>query len=106
MLDYSEKRDFPRMCIDCAARYRIAGSATIENAIAKDLSSGGLRLRIETPLLPGSRLNVEVRPGKSITPPLYVIAEVVRCDAGDAEFEVACSIVSMLHEDEVPLDFP
>ena len=106
MLDYSEKRNFPRMCIDCAARYRVAGSDKVDSAIAKDLSGGGLLLRVENELLAGSRLNIEIRPGKNITPPLYAIAEVLRCDAGDGEFRAACSIVRMLQENEVPLDFP
>lgn len=106
MQDYSEKRDFPRMCIDCAASYRVDGGSGLGTAIAKDLSGGGLSLRVESELPAGSRLNVEIRPGKNITPPLYLIAEVVRCTAGDGEFEVACSIVKMLKEDDVPLDFP
>jgi len=106
MRDYSEKRDFHRMCIDSAARYRVAGSDdTVENAIAKDLSSGGLLLRIAKELPTGSRLNVEIRPGKDITPPLYALVEVVRCDAGEGGFEAACSIVKMLRADEVPVDF-
>jgi hypothetical protein len=106
MQDYSEKRDFPRMCIDCAASFRVDGSEQVATAIAKDLSGGGLLLRIENELPTGSRLNVEIRPGKNITPPLYAVAEVVRCAEGEGEFLAACSIVTMLQEDEVPLDFP
>lgn len=105
MLDYAEKRDFPRMCIDCAARYRVEGSDCAGNAIARDLSGGGLRLRVENELFTGSRLNVEIRPGKNITPPLYAVAEVVRCEADGHDFEVACSIVKMLQESEVTPDF-
>ncbi|MCB1869025.1 MAG: PilZ domain-containing protein [Gammaproteobacteria bacterium] len=106
MKDYSEKRDFPRMCIDCTARYRAEGGDNAGTALAKELSGGGLLLRIEHELPPGSRLNVEIRPGTEITPPLYLIAEVVRCNAGNDEFEIACTIVRMLSEDELPLDFP
>ncbi len=57
-----------------------------------------------------SRLDVEIRPGKNITPPLYAVVEVIRCDPGDdpanGEFSVACTIIRMLQENEVPLDFP
>ena len=106
MQDYSEKRDFPRMCVDCAASYRTEGGAKLGSAIAKNLSGGGLLLRVDDELPAGSRLNVEIRPGKNITPPLYLVVEVVRCSPGDGEFEVACTIVKMLKEEEVPLDFP
>jgi len=106
MQDYSEKRDFPRMCIDCAASFRVDGSEKVATAVAKDLSGGGLLLRIENELPTGSRLNVEIRPGKNITPPLCALVEVVRCDEGEGEFQAACSIVTMLQEDEVLLDFP
>ncbi len=94
------------MCIDCTARYRAEGGDNAGTALAKELSGGGLLLRIEHELPPGSRLNVEIRPGTEITPPLYLIAEVVRCNAGNDEFEIACTIVRMLSEDELPLDFP
>ena len=106
MKDYSEKRDYPRMCIDCAARYRVDGHDKVVTAIAKELSGGGLLLRVENKLPVGTRLNVEIRPGKSITPPLNAVAEVLRCDEGEKEYLVACSIVSVLREDEVTIDFP
>lgn len=106
MLDYSEKRDFPRMHLDCAARYRLEGEESVKTAIAKDLSGGGLLLLVDSELLVGSRLNIEIRPGKDITPPLYAIAEVIRCDSGDLGFNAACRIVKVLSEDEVSTDFP
>ncbi|MCP4284907.1 MAG: PilZ domain-containing protein [Gammaproteobacteria bacterium] len=106
MLDYSEKRDYPRMFINCAARYRVEGGDKFATAIAKDLSGGGLLLRVDNALSTGSRINVEIQPGKSITPPLYAIVEVVRCDSNGGEFEAACSIVRMFKDDEVPADFP
>jgi hypothetical protein len=106
MLDYAEKRDFPRMCIDCATRYRVADSAQAVSCIAKDLSSSGLLLLTGEALPAGAQLNVEIRPGKNITPPLYAEAEVVRCDPDGSDFAVACVILRMFPEDEAPLDFP
>ncbi|MCB1760816.1 MAG: PilZ domain-containing protein [Gammaproteobacteria bacterium] len=106
MLDYAEKRDFPRMCIDCATRFRVAGDAQVVSCVAKDLSSSGLMLRSGQELPAGTQINVEIRPGKNITPPLYAEAEVVRCDQEGEDFAVACVILRMLPEEEVPLDFP
>ncbi|MCP4992996.1 MAG: PilZ domain-containing protein, partial [Gammaproteobacteria bacterium] len=42
MLDYSEKRSFPRMTVDCAAHYQVDGSDQEGQAIVKDLSAGGV----------------------------------------------------------------
>ncbi|WP_275100014.1 PilZ domain-containing protein [Sedimenticola hydrogenitrophicus] len=114
MQDYAEKRDFYRMAVDCAARYRVAGDAAVQNATVKDLSAGGLQLRIGRELAAGATLNVEIQPGKAITPPLHAVVKVIRCapiEAGVEEepgggFLVACSIERMLSVDEVGLEFP
>lgn len=106
MLDYSEKRDFPRMHVDCAARYRLEGSASVDSAIARDLSGGGLLLRVDRELLVGSRIDIEIQPGTDITPPFYASAEVIRCDQVDGGFNAACRIVKVLTEDDVAQAFP
>ena len=110
MQEYSEKRDFPRMSVDCAARYRVDGSPSVHTAIAKDLSGGGLLMWIDGPLDPGSQLEVEIQPGKDITPPLYLTVAVVRCDPRGADagagFAIACSIVKMYGAEEPPPQFP
>ena len=106
MLDYAEKRNFPRMCIDCATRFRVVGEDRVVSCIAKDLSSSGLLLHTDQELEAGCQLNVEIRPGKNITPPLYAEAEVVRCDRDGDNYAVACVILRMFAEEETPLDFP
>jgi hypothetical protein len=110
MLDYAEKRDYPRMSVECAARYRLDGDTESHCAIAKDLSGNGLLLHVEEEVAPGSGFLVEIRPGKNITPPLFARAEVLRCqplgEASGGVFALACRIEQMLTEDEVPLDFP
>jgi hypothetical protein len=109
MLDYSEKRDFPRMAVNCAARFRVVGKQETGTAIVKDLSGGGLLLWTDDEVASGDLLNVEVMPGKSITPPLHAVVEVIRCDAlsgEEAAFSVACTLEKMLDTDEAGPDFP
>ncbi|WP_260294354.1 PilZ domain-containing protein [Sedimenticola hydrogenitrophicus] len=110
MQDYAEKRDFYRMAVDCAARYRVAGEDAVQNATVKDLSAGGLQLRIGRELAAGATLNVEIQPGKAITPPLHAVVKVIRCTPVEngvvGGFLVACSIERMLAVEEVGLEFP
>ena len=110
MLDYAEKRDFPRMSVDCAARFRANGSGEISNAIVKDLSGGGMLIWTDEPVDPGSRINIVVVPGKTITPPLHAELQVVRCSPiemdTDASYSVACTIVKLFDEESVGDEFP
>lgn len=106
MQDYSEKRDFYRMALNCKARYRVEGGSAVEQATVKDLSAGGLQLQTTSEVDAGATLNVEIQPGKSITPPLHAVVEVIRCAAGSEGYTVACSIERMLPVDEVGPDFP
>ncbi|WP_428623120.1 PilZ domain-containing protein [Sedimenticola sp.] len=110
MQDYSEKRDFYRMAVDCAARYRVDGTGSVQDATVKDLSAGGVQLRTQHEVAAGVTLNVEIQPGKAITPPLHAIAKVIRCSPAEegpgGEYLVACSIERMLSVDEAGADFP
>jgi hypothetical protein len=109
MQDYSEKRDFYRMAIDCSARYRVIDGGSVQNAVVKDLSAGGLHLRTESAVDADATLNVEIRPIKDITPPLHAVVKVIRCSAAEDEkggYAVACSIERMLPVEEVGPDFP
>ncbi|HEB95231.1 MAG TPA: PilZ domain-containing protein [Sedimenticola thiotaurini] len=108
MQEYSEKRRFPRMRVECEARYRAEADGPPQPAVARDLSGGGLLLKIRAHDIPdlGSRLLVEVRPGHEITPPLYVRARVVRCDSlDDGGYGIACAIEQTLPAGEVPDGF-
>jgi hypothetical protein len=110
MQDFSEKRDFYRMSVECAAKFRAVSEGTTGNAIVKDLSSGGMLLWTDCEVNPGAQLNVEVLPGKNITPPLHAVVSVIRCDPIDGEsgasHSAACSIEKMLSAEEVGADFP
>lgn len=106
MQEFSEKRDFYRMAINCDAQYRDVTSDVVGRAVVKDLSAGGLQLLTEEEVEIGSQLNVEVLPGKNITPPLHAVTKVIRSTPADGGgFIIACSIEKMLSAEEVGLDF-
>jgi hypothetical protein len=99
MIDYQEKRDFFRMPVDCTAEYKVNGSSEASEAVVKDLSSGGILLWIKQEVKPGSKISVELKPVKDITPPLNARVEVVRCDPLENEehtYAAACSMVEIL----------
>lgn len=104
MQDYSEKRDFYRMALDCEARFRIVGSDLVQGAIIKDLSAAGVQLRTTEEVLPGTMLNLAIQPVKAITPPLYAVVTVIRCspaEDADGGYSVACGIEKMLPVDQL-----
>jgi hypothetical protein len=109
MLEYSEKRDFPRMAVECPAQFRLEGSDQVDGAIVKDLSGGGVLLWVDQQVEPGSQLSIVIMPGKHITPPLHAKLEVIRCfplEEEEGSYAAACSIVQLLDEKEVGASFP
>lgn len=110
MQEYQEKRDFPRMTMGTAARFRVVGEGVIAEAVVKNLSSGGLQLWTDSEIQPGSKLNVEIVPVKDITPPLRVVVEVVRstplAESDEASYSIACNMLEMLEANAAGADFP
>lgn len=107
MHDFAEKRDFIRMHIDCPAQVRITGVEETSSAIVKNLSGTGMLMLCEQAIDPGTHLNIEIMPGKSITPPLSAEMSVLRSYPADGgNFNIACSIERILSEEEVGPDFP
>lgn len=99
MMEYTEKRDFHRMEIDSTAQIQINGSGKTDEAIVKDLSSGGILLWIKQKVDPGCQLSIMLQPGTDITPPLHATVEVIRCDPlaeGSDTFAAACSMIEIL----------
>jgi hypothetical protein len=107
MHNYSEKRGFQRMPMECPVRFRIQGDEKLSVAIVKDLSSSGLLILAEQAIPAGTQLALEILPGKSITPPLCAEAHVIRSDADEAgNFHIACGIDRIFDEHEAGPDFP
>ncbi|MGB5201099.1 MAG: PilZ domain-containing protein [Sedimenticolaceae bacterium] len=92
-----EKRNYPRMGIECPARFTVVGGED-GGAVVKNLSGGGLLIWIEREIAPGSALKIEVIPCNDTTPPLLAEVEVLRCTAVDdgGSFAVACQIHRVL----------
>lgn len=92
--DYSEKRNFFRMNLDCSMEYSLGTSAEKKKGIVKNLSADGVSLLIDHQVSPGSEIQISIAPENPITPPLDVTVEVLRCDAIDAHgYEIAGSII-------------
>lgn len=98
MQDYDEKRDYPRMEIDCPANFKIVGGEG-GGAIVKNLSGGGLLMLFDHDIASDSMLQIEIKPVNDITPPMVADVRVMRCtQAPDPEdgFSVACQISRIL----------
>ncbi len=110
MQEYQEKRDFLRMTMGTAARFRVVGEGVIAEAVVKDFSSGGLLLWTDSEIQPGSKLNVGIVPVKGVTPPLRVVVEVVRstplAESDEASYSIACNMLGMLEVNASWVDFP
>ncbi len=98
MQDYNEKRSYPRMAIDCPAKFEIVGSDS-GGAIVKNLSGGGVLMWTENEVSPDTELKIEIKPANDITPPMKAELRVVRCTPvadADGSFAVACMINRIL----------
>ena len=98
MQDYNEKRNYPRMAIECPASFQVVDGEG-GGAIVKNLSGGGLLMWLDRQIEADSEMKIEIKPVNDITPPMVADVKVVRCTpAADAEgrFSVACQILRLL----------
>jgi hypothetical protein len=98
MQDYNEKRNYPRMTIECPANFRIVGGAG-GGAIVKNLSGGGVLMSIDHEIAEGSEMRIEIKPVNDITPPMVAEVRVLRCTPGadpEEDYSVACQINRLL----------
>ena len=79
--DYDEKRDYFRMAADCPLSFTIHGDETLYNGQCINLSAGGVRFHSETVVEPGSLVEINITPDKSVVPPLKAVIEIIRRDA-------------------------
>lgn len=92
-LDYSEKRDFFRMNLDCNMEYSVNGSGNKQCGYIKNLSGNGISFLAQQAVTPGTEVHVSIKPENAITPPLNVTVEVIRCSGtGDSQYEIAGNI--------------
>lgn len=97
MRDYSEKRDYIRMTIDCKVSYKEIGSNEYKTGDSKNLSGKGLLFSTDREIKIGTLLDIDVTSANDITPPLAAIVEVVRIEMmePDMRYEIGCLIKEM-----------
>ena len=98
MLEYREKRNSPRMDIECPASFEVVGGQG-GGAIVKNLSGGGLLMWLDHEIAPQSTLMLEIKPANDITPPMQAEVQVLRCtpvEGGEGSFAAACQISRVL----------
>ncbi len=78
--DYSEKRNFFRMNLECEAEYTINGSGQQKSGKVSDLSGDGISIIADQSVQPGTEVRISIQPENDVTPPLEVVMEVLRCE--------------------------
>ena len=99
MVNYDEKRAFPRMVVDCPAKIKLHEDAAARGAIVKNLSGGGVLIWLDQRMEQGSAFDITVEPGTDLTPPLDARVKVIRCTQlaeGEGSFAIACQIEQVL----------
>lgn len=101
--DYSEKRDYQRMELECPMTFFIKGdkNKTEHQGIARNLSASGLSVICAVEVQEGSNLDINVAPEQAIVPPLLATCVVTRVDTLEpGRFELGVQI-SKIHPNEV-----
>lgn len=95
--NYSEKRDFLRMGVDCQVRCLELQSGEACTGRVHNLSARGIALSVARRYPPGTRLEVRIEPERSIVPPLHALVEVLRLEtASDGSYQLAAEIREIL----------
>ena len=83
-VDYTEKRNFFRMNMECNAEYTVDDSGSQKTGKVKNLSGDGMSIIIDQPIELGAELRVSIQPANTVTPPLNIVMEVLRCEAKES----------------------
>ena len=92
MSDYSEKRDFHRMAIDCGFSFSERGEQQSYDGHVINLSSKGVLFTSEQSFKPGTGLEIVLTPSNSLTPPMEASVTVIRVTDNESIYELACEI--------------
>ena len=99
MQDYREKRDLPRMQLDCPAHFEMLDDGAAGTATVHNLSGGGILMSFDRALEAGRLLRVRIDPVRDLTPPMVAEVRVLRCDLqsdSDGHYAVAGEITRIL----------
>ena len=83
--EYSEKRNFFRMNVECNAEYTINGSGNKKLGFVNDLCGDGISIIADESVEPGTEVRISIQPENEVTPPLEVVMEVLRCEQKDPQ---------------------
>ena len=94
-IEYAEKRNFFRMNMDCNMEYTINGSNESANGKVLTLSGDGISFTTNQAVSTGAKVNISISPENTVTPPLVVTVEVLRCEQeGNNHYEIAGNITA------------
>jgi len=79
MMEYKEKRHFPRVKANCAMSFKRVGSGSQAHALCVDISASGLMFEAEEGVEVGRALEIRTFPSDRITQPITALVEVLFC---------------------------
>jgi hypothetical protein len=79
MIDYKEKRHFPRVKAGCAMSFKRVAQGNQARAVCMDISASGLMFETDEPIEIGRALEIRTFPNDRVTPPIIALVEVIRC---------------------------
>ncbi|VAW81549.1 hypothetical protein MNBD_GAMMA12-2506 [hydrothermal vent metagenome] len=96
-MDSDEKRDFPRMTIDCGVEYSLKETGELFQGSAINLSSTGILFSTGQNLSQGDLVTVKVPSDKPVSV-LRAVVKVIRVTPGNESgaLHIACEIVEKL----------
>lgn len=93
--DFSEKRSFYRMSVECQLEYTENENDETRTGHVKNISGDGILFQTDSPITVGSEMTIIVKAGSNLTPPLHATIEIIRCSLTDDEsYEVAATMKS------------
>lgn len=91
--DFSEKRSFFRMPVECQLEYTENGQDETRTGHVKNLSGDGILFHTDRAVNIGTEMNIIVKAGSNLTPPLHATIEVIRCSmTEDESYEIAAAM--------------
>lgn len=89
----SDQRGFLRMDVKSKITFKVRGKNNVYEAISNDLSATGISFTSKQQVNEGDLLEVHMKPGIDITPPLAITIKVIRAIATDnGEYKIAGTI--------------
>ena len=94
---YEEKRNFPRMRMDCALSYATAGERGTSEGRCKNLSAQGVLFNTLKPIQVGALVDINITPQRAVVAPFNAVVEVVRVSTAEGvnNYEIAARIKQM-----------